>query len=139
MNTKEGLLRIGIPTGFGPNGVRKEAVKIARALLTGMNSENITEHWGKYYIPRNEQLNPLWSAYPGHQDSKWGVVISAEVSNLEYAKSIMLSFDYDDIYMIEAEKRFKYREYLGGTSPELYSYHNITIGDDHKRDEQLPY
>ena len=83
----EGILRIGIPTGKGANGVRKEALEVAKRMLKEMTSEPITQKWCKYY--------PLYGdidAWVGH---KWGMVISAKVPNLEYSMSIMESFEYD--------------------------------------------
>jgi hypothetical protein len=100
MEAKEGLLRIGIPTGLGPKGVRKEAVDIAKAMLTQMGAKYINKRYTKYYVPENPNLDN------GHFDTvRWGVVLSTEVPDVEYARSIMLSFDYDNIQMLDSEKR----------------------------------
>jgi hypothetical protein len=134
MEAKSGLLRIGIPTGFGPNGVRKEAVKIAKVMLAEMGSGNIEEQWGKYYTPRFPGR-----AYPSSLYDKWGVVLSTEVADVEYARSIMLSFDYDTVYMLESERRKENKEYFRKNPPKLYSYTNITVGDDYTRDKKVYY
>jgi len=117
MEAKEGLLRIGVPTGFGTNGVRKEAVKIAKVMLAEMGSGKVEEHWGKYYTPKVPEQH-----YPGHFYHKWGVVLSTEVLDVEYAKLIMLSFDYDDVDMLESERRKENKEYFRKHTPEIYSY-----------------
>lgn len=134
MEAKEGLLRIGVPTGFGTNGVRKEAVKIAKVMLAEMGSGKVEEHWGKYYTSRVPEED-----YPGFLYHKWGVVLSAEVSDVEYAKSIMLSFNYDDIYMLESERREENKEYFRQHTPEIYSYTNKWVGDDYTRDKKVCY
>jgi hypothetical protein len=117
MEAKEGLLRIGVPTGFGTNGVRKEAVKIAKVMLAEMGSGKVEEHWGKYYTPKVPEQH-----YPGHFYHKWGVVLSTEVPDVEYARSIMLSFDYDTVDMLESERRKENKEYFRKHTPEIYSY-----------------
>lgn len=117
MEAKEGLLRIGIPTGFGTNGVRKEALKIARVMLAQMSSGNIEEHWTKYYIPRGNTDEYFTNRY---YHDKWGVVLSVEVPDLEYALSIMKSFEYDEVYMTEKEKRDRYKTYYD--DPKVYTW-----------------
>ena len=111
MEAKKGLLRIGVPTGFGPNGVRKEAVKIAKVMLAEMGSGKIEQHWGKYYHSTSK-----------FYDGKWGVVLSVEVPDLEYTLSIMKSFEYDEVFMMEKEKRDKELIYYGRQRSKLYSY-----------------
>ncbi len=120
MEAKSGLLRIGVPTGFGTNGVRKEAVKIAKVMLAEMGSGKVEEHWGKYYTPKVPEED-----YPGYLYHKWGVVLSAEVPDVEYAKLIMLSFDYHDVDMLDSEKRnlhtyYNEKHYLRHN--QLYNY-----------------
>lgn len=128
MDNESGILRIGIPTGFGTNGVRKEAVKIAKAMLTEMGSGKIDEKWGKYFVPSSSVNFPF--------DFRWGVMLTTEVSNLEYAKSIMLSFDYDDILMTDAEKLREDYRYYGKPYPNIYNYTKI-VGDDYIRNNKV--
>jgi len=103
MEDKAGIVRIGIPTGLGRNGVRKEALEIARRMLQEMSSKPVTHKWCKYYIPNDG----LYSTYFG--TTRWGMVVSAHVENVEYAKAIMLSFEYDEVTDLE-EERIKERE-----------------------------
>lgn len=98
MEAKAGIIRIGIPTGLGRNGVRKEAFKIAVKLLQEMSSKPVTNKWCKYYIPDPEG----YKTYFGN--IRWGMVLSAHVDNVEYAKAIMLSFEYDEVIHLEEEK-----------------------------------
>jgi hypothetical protein len=106
MENKIGVLRIGIPTGLGPNGVRKEAVKIAKAMFTEMGAKYINKRYTKYYVPEAYNLDSgLFHTV------KWGVVLSAEVPDVEYARSIMLSFDYDNVDMLESEETNLHRYY----------------------------
>lgn len=133
MEAKEGLLRIGIPTGFGTNGVRKEALKIARVMLAQMGAGNIEEQWTKYYTHKDPIRE--WKAYYSYND-KWGVVLSVEVPDLEYALSIMKSFEYDEVFMTEKEKLIRDKTYYDDSEHYTWDYSkNYTkkhvIGDDY--------
>lgn len=99
MEGQPGILRIGIPTGYGTNGVRKEALAIAKQMLSAMTPEPIHQEWCKYYIA---QPDPDYYTY--YKDIKWGMVLTAKVDNLEYCKSIMLDFDYDNVIALESER-----------------------------------
>ena len=95
MDSKAGIVRIGIPTGLGSNGVRKEAFKIAIKMLEEMSSKSVTHKWCKYFIPEREG----YTTYFGNV--RWGMVLSAHVENVEYAKAIMLSFEYDEVIRVD--------------------------------------
>ena len=99
MEDKAGIVRIGIPTGLGRNGVRKEALEIARRMLQEMSSKPVTHKWCKYYIPDPEDYKTFFG------NCRWGMVISAHVENVEYAKAIMLSFEYDDVIELYDKKK----------------------------------
>lgn len=106
MESKAGELRIGIPTGLGTNGVRKEAVEIAKRMLQEMSSKPVTCKWCKYH---KAVLDPYrnW-----HGDIRWGNVLTAYVDDVEYAKSIMLSFDYDEVIMLHDERVKELMDYI---------------------------
>lgn len=86
---KPGLLRIGIPTSMGTNGVRKEAIEIARNMLKEMCTEPIFQKWCKYGVLEKNKDNTIYYYY------RWGMVLTTKVKNLEYATAIMESFDFD--------------------------------------------
>ena len=99
MEAKSGLLRIGVPTGFGTNGVRKEAVKIAKAMLTEMGTKYIHQRWCKYYVLDTD----LAIDKDYFTRLSWGTVLIAEVPDLEYAQEIMQSFEYHIVYKLASE------------------------------------
>ena len=104
MESKAGLLRIGIPTGKGTSGVLKEAVKMAKVMLKEMSSESIQQQWCKYYVQFIDgYTSPSFNG-------RWGTVLSVNVDNLEYATAIMLSFDYELVKQIESERKKLYYE-----------------------------
>jgi hypothetical protein len=99
-----------------------------------MGAKYINKRYTKYYVPENPNLDN------GHFDTvRWGVVLSAEVPDVEYARSIMLSFDYDNIQMLDSEKRKENKEYFRKNPLKIYSYTNITVGDDYTRDKKVYY
>ena len=104
MDNEPGILRIGIPTGYGTNGVRKEALLIAKQMLSEMTSEPIHQQWRKYYI-----AEPDLDHYTYYSDTRWGMVLTAKVDNLEYCKAIMLDFEYDNVLILESERENDYR------------------------------
>jgi hypothetical protein len=106
MESKIGVLRIGIPTGRGTNGVRKEAVEIAKAMLTQMGAKYIHQRWCKYYI-----LEPEFSETLYFTRLSWGTVLTAEVPDLEYAQGIMQSFEYDIVDKVAGEENVKVPNY----------------------------
>ena len=98
MENEPGILRIGIPTGFGTNGIRKEALMIAKQMLSEMTSEPIHQEWCKYHIPE-----PDPNRYTYFTRARWGMVLTAKVDNLDYCKAIMLDFEYDYVVQLESE------------------------------------
>lgn len=100
MEGEPGILRIGIPTGVGTKGVRKEDLIIAKNMLSEMTSEYITQKWGQYYVVEYDNL----VKYLDLIMSKWGMVLEVKVPNLTYAKAIMKSFEYDIIDIIKSSK-----------------------------------
>jgi hypothetical protein len=104
MEAKAGIVRIGIPTGLGRNGVRKEALEIAKRMLQEMSSKPVTHKWCKYYIPKE--------GYEYFSNGRWGMVVSAHVENVEYAKAIMLSFEYDEVVLLDLERNEESQDYI---------------------------
>jgi hypothetical protein len=106
MEAKAGIVRIGIPTGLGRNGVRKEALEIAKRMLQEMSSKPVTHKWCKYYIPAADENSSFYGT------SRWGMVVSAHVENVEYAKAIMLSFEYDEVALLDLERNEEWQDYF---------------------------
>lgn len=99
MDNEPGILRIGIPTGFGTNGVRKEALAIAKQMLSTMTPEPIHQQWCKYYT-----AEPDPDYYTYYKDTRWGMVLTVKVDNLRRCKAIMLDFDYDNVIELDSER-----------------------------------
>lgn len=117
MESKEGVLRIGIPTGRGTNGVRKEAVAIAKAMLAQMGTKYIHQRWCKYYV-----LHPEFSEDDYFTKISWGTVLTAEVPDLEYAQGIMQSFEYDVVDKIAGEDNVKVPYYWHVHKRSMFHY-----------------
>ena len=84
-----GKLVVAIPTGYGTNGVRKEALAILLNLITEMSTDGIVnKKWGSYYKPDND--NPKW-----YHNKLWGMIVSTEVEDLERSQLIMQDFGFD--------------------------------------------
>jgi hypothetical protein len=96
-------IRIGIPTGLGTNGVRKEALVMVKAMLKEKTSQPITQQWCKYEIDTtvdNEDIVHFKFRQGGWQHNsffKWGMVVTAYVTDFEHIKAIMLDFGYDEV------------------------------------------
>lgn len=99
MDNEPGILRIGIPTGYGTNGIRKEALVIAKQMLAEMTSEPIHKQWCKYHIPEPDPDHYIYY----NTRARWGMVLTAKVDNLRRCKAIMLDFEYDDVLHLESE------------------------------------
>ena len=84
-----GKLVVAIPTGYGTNGVRKEALAVLLNLISEMSVDGIvTKKWGAYWSPDPEPYN--W-----HTRKTWGMIVTAEVNDLEHCKLIVQDFGYD--------------------------------------------
>lgn len=84
-----GKLVVAIPTGYGTNGVRKEALEILLRLATEMSIDGVVnKRWGSYYKPDND--NPRW-----YHNKLWGMIVSTEVGDLERSRLIMQDFGFD--------------------------------------------
>ena len=84
-----GKLVVAIPTGYGTNGVRKEALAVLLNLISEMSVDGIvTKKWGSYWLLDPEM--PSWDTC-----KKWGMIITAEVNDLERCKLIVQDFGYD--------------------------------------------
>jgi len=99
MEGQPGILRIGIPTGYGTNGIRKEALAIAKQMLSTMTPEPIHQQWCKYYT-----AEPDPDHYTYYKDTRWGMVLTVKVDNLRRCKAIMLDFDYDNVIELDSER-----------------------------------
>ena len=90
-------LRIGIRTGLGTNGVRKEALAMVKAMLQEKTSQPITQRWCKYEAS-NLEYDPDDRTTWGYQyNHKWGMVVTAYVIDFDHIKAIMLDFGYDEV------------------------------------------
>tara|TARA_R110000868_G_scaffold201271_1_gene448832 strand:- start:111 stop:518 length:408 start_codon:yes stop_codon:yes gene_type:complete len=134
METKGGLLRIGISTGIRTKGVQKEAVMIAKSILAQMGSEQIVEQWDKYYLPQDQNEIGDWD-YPSHRHAKWGVVLSVGVPDLKYALSIMKSFEYDEVFMLGSEEKNGTDRYHRRYNKYYHKQH--IVGDDYTRNKEV--
>jgi len=86
-----GKLVVAIPTGYGTNGVRKEALAVLLNLISEMSVDGIvTKKWGSYYLPVPDP-EASWT----HTYKKWGMIVTAEVNDLEHCKLIVQDFGYD--------------------------------------------
>lgn len=84
-----GKLVVAIPTGYGTNGVRKEALTMLLNLVTEMSIDGIVnKKWGSYYL-----LDDEYSIYSSRK--KWGMIITTEVEDLEKSKYIVQDFGFD--------------------------------------------
>jgi len=118
MESKTGVLRIGIPTGRGTNGVRKEAVAIAKAMLTQMGTKYIHQRWCKYYISNPDE----YSETRYFTRLSWGTVLTAEVPDLEYAQEIMQSFEYDIVDKLASEVTTRVPNYWQVNQRSMFYY-----------------
>lgn len=85
----QGKLVVAIPTGYGTNGVRKEALAMLLNLISEISVDGvITKKWGAYYLPDPKP-------YDWHTTKKWGMIVTAEVNDVERYKLIVQDFGYD--------------------------------------------
>jgi len=85
-----GKLVVAIPTGYGTNGVRKEALAMLLNLISEMSVDGIvTKKWGSYNQP---DPDPKFSWYTR---KKWGMIVTTNVDDLEHYKRILQDFGYD--------------------------------------------
>lgn len=85
-----GKLVVAIPTGYGTNGIRKEALAMLLNLISEMSVDGVvTKKWGSYNLPDPDP------AFAWYTRKKWGMIVTAEVNDLEHYKRIVQDFGFD--------------------------------------------